>query len=268
MTAVVDSLKAYYRNKEENPWHRTYKDIQGEWNKTSQDKDISEYLVLLREAVFGALDILSFGLIQEISTLDVLELLTSETSWTSGRRKARNLCLDIADELIKRGEVRYLLTSALERDGFGFLVPRVEEAQWKNFIDARPKIARKKLDLSKLEASILGSNFLRDQMVMETKLDSDDSRVAAILEAYDRQLVEIEVDWGTKVGPLSQTDQVTLNGEVVRDTDDERESTSKKRKQKEDVIPLTEFLENSSKTNKSTKATDKKTKGSGRLKSK
>jgi hypothetical protein len=268
MTAVVDSLKAYYKNREENPWHRVYKDLQGNWSKVYPDEDLSECLVLLREAIFGALDILSFGLIEEISTLDVLELMTNETSWAAGRRKARNLCLEIADELIKKRDVRYLLPSALARDDFGFLVPRVEEAQWKNFIDARPKIARKKLDLSKLEASILGSKFLRDQMVMELKLESDDSRVAGILEAYDLQLVEIEVDRSIKMEPLSQTEQVTLNGEVVLDTGDERESTSKKRKQKEDVIPLTEFLENSGKANKSKKVSSKQAKTGGRRKSK
>jgi hypothetical protein len=268
MTAVVDSLKGYYKDKEENPWHRVYKDIQTYWEKDNPNENVSECLILLREAIFGALNILSFGLIAEISTMDVLAQLTGETNWAAGRRNAGNLCLDIADELIAKRQVRYLLPSALMRDDFGFLVPRIEEAQWQNFIDARPKIRRKKLDLSKLEASILGSKFLRDQMVMELKLDSEDPRVSAILEAYDLQLVEIEVDRSTKVQQPAPTEQVTLNGEIIQDREDEKEISSKKRRQKEAVIPLTEFLENSATTKKSKKTTEKPTKKDGRRKGK
>jgi hypothetical protein len=259
MSAVADMLKGYYKDNKANPWHRLYKDIQMYWKKEHPKEDVSETLLLLREAVFGALDILSFGLITEISTDDVLSLLTSEANWSAARRRVRNHCLDIAEGLIAKGNVRYLLPSALKRDNFGFLIPRVEEAQWENFMKAKPKISRGKLDLSKLEKSILGSQFLSEQMVMETKLDSDDPRVPALLEAYELQLVEIEVNRSVKIQPIVQTEQVTLNGGIVQETEEEKETPTKKRKQPESVTPLTDFLkENGEESNNKPKKPAKK----------
>jgi hypothetical protein len=253
ISAVTDSLKNFYKNKEENPWHSLYKNIETHWNSDTSGEDLADCLSLIREAVFGALDILSFGLIAEISTPDVLTLLTSETSWLSGRQQVRNLCLDVANELIAKREVRYLLPSALVRDGFSFLVPKIEEAQWQNFTEARPKISRKKLDLTKLESSMLGSRFLRDQGIMETKIDSEDPRTSAILEAYDLQLIELEVDRSTRIERTAPTEQETLNGGIVQDTDDEKEVSLKKQRKKEDVVPLTEFIEDSASSKGSSK---------------
>ena len=218
------------------------------WQKEHPKEVVSDTLLLLREAVFGVCDILSLGLVSGISTPEVLTLLTSEANWNAGRRKVRNYCLDIVDQLIAKGEVRYLLPSALRRDDFGFLIPRVEEAQWDNFTKAKPKISRRKLDLSKLEKSILGSQFLREQMIMEAKLSSDDPRVPLVLEAYDLQQVEIEVNRSTRIQSVAPTEQVTLNGGVVQEIEDEeKEPTIKKRKKAEIVTPLTDFLEERSK---------------------
>ncbi len=248
MSAVADMLKGYYRDSKTHPWHQIYNNIQMHWQKEYPKRDVSETLLLLREGVFAALDILSFGLISEVSTPEVLSLLTSESSWNTGRRRVRNHCLDVADGLIAKGNVRYLLPSALKRDDFGFLVPRVEEAQWDNFMKAKPKISRGKLDLTKLEKSILGSNFLREQMIMETKLSSDDPRVPLLLEAYDLQLVEIEVNRSTRIQPATPTEQVTLNGGIVQEVEaDEKETSTKKRKKAEVVRPLTDFLEENGK---------------------
>ena len=243
MNAVADLMKGYYRDREENPWHRIYKDIQSHWSKENPKQDVRETLLLLREAVFGALDILSFGLISEISTPDVLTAMTGEASWNAGRRSVRNMCLDTADGLIAGGDVRYLMPTSLRRDDFAFLVPRVEEAQWEIFKKARPKVSRGKLDLSQLEKSVLGSRLLREQMIMETKLKEDDPRVPAIIEAYDLQLVEIEVDQSTRIQPPAPTEQTTLNGEVVQEIETEKESPAKKRREAEVVTPLMDFLE-------------------------
>jgi hypothetical protein len=266
MSAVADMLKGYYKDNKANPWHRLYKDIQMYWKKEHPKEDVSETLLLLREAVFGALDILSFGLITEISTDDVLGFLTSESNWSAARRRVRNYCLDIAEGLTAKGNVRYLLPSALKRDDFSFLIPGVEEAQWKNFMKAKPKISRGKIDLSKLEKSLLGSQFLSEQMIMENKLDSDDPRVPALLEAYELQLVEIEVNRSVKIQPIAQTEQVTLNGGIVQETEEEKETSTKKRKQREAVTPLTDFLQESDK--KSSKTPKKTTKRSRRQQAK
>ena len=220
------------------------------WLTEHLKDDVSETLLLLREAVFGALDILSFGLISEVSTLEVLAILTNEPNWNAGRRRVRNHCLDIAEGLIEKGKVRYLLPSALKRDDFGFLVPRVEEAQWDNFMKAKPKVSRGKLNLSKLEESVLGSRFLSEQMIMETKLNFDDPRIPTLLEAYELQLVEIEVNRSTRIQPAGPTEQVTLNGGIVQENEEEKEPSTKKRKQAEVVSPLTDFLEETSKKSK------------------
>ena len=169
MKTVADLIKGYYSDKNENPWHKVNQNIQTFIKKeTSKDK-LSEILILLRAAVFGSLDILSFGLVDEIATSDIVDAFTTEDTWKLGRRKARNHCLDVADKLIKKSKTRYLIPSALKRDGFGFLIPMIEEAKWEEFKKAKPKVTKGGLDLSKLEKSIIGSKFLRDQMVMETK---------------------------------------------------------------------------------------------------
>jgi len=261
-------LKGYYRDSKAHPWHQIYKNIQMHWQKEYPKEDVSDSLLLLREAVFGACDILSLGLVSEISTPEVLTLLTSESNWNAGRRRVRNHCLDIVDQLIASGEVRFLLPSALKRDDFGFLISRVEEAQWDNFTKAKPKITRRKLDLSKLEKSILGSHFLREQMIMETKLNSDDPRVPLVLEAYELQQVEIEVNRSTRIQPVTPTEQVTLNGGVVQEIEEgEREPSAKKRKKAEIVTPLTDFLEEASKKSKKKKR-EKSVKKSRRQRSK
>lgn len=244
MSAVADMLKGYFKDRKANPWHQIYKDIQTYWQKEHPNEDVTETLLLLREAVFASFDILSLGLVSEISTIEVLDLFTSESSWTAGRRRVRNHCLDIADHLIAKGNVRYLLPSALKRDDFGFLVPRVEEAQWDNFVKAKPKVTRGKLDLTKLENSILGSRFLGEQMIMDTKLSSDDPRVPVLLEAYELQLVEIEINRSTRIQPATPTEQVTLNGGIVQDIEiEEKETPTKKRRKAEAITPLTDFLE-------------------------
>ena len=72
----------------------------------------------MRAAVFGALNILSFGLVDKVATEDIIKAFTKQESWKLGRRSARNLCLDVADTLIEKGDTRYLTPSALKRDVF------------------------------------------------------------------------------------------------------------------------------------------------------
>ncbi|MHA1575906.1 MAG: hypothetical protein ACTSU3_00955 [Candidatus Thorarchaeota archaeon] len=259
-------MKGYYSDKDENPWHKINKNIQKFITKESSKDKLSETLILLREAVFGALEILSFGLIDKIATGTIIKALTKEESWKLGRRSARNLCLDIADILVEKGDTRYLLPSALKRDGFGFLIPKIEEVQFENFKKAKPKIIKNQLNLAKLEKSLLGSKFLREQMIMETKIDAKDPRVAPLLEAYELQLVEIEVDCSSRIKPPLPTEQVTLDGKLVLDGDEDTEVKVKKQKSKNEQAPLTEFL--SEKAVKKKKAPKKKSskKGRGRKK--
>ena len=242
INAVADLMKAYYSDKVNNPWNSIYRNIEKYGTKHETPGDLRELLILLREAVFGALEILSFSLIQEIHTSDVVDAFTRENDWQQGRGKVRNLCLSIADELIEKGEIRYLLTSSLKREKFGFLVNRIEEAELEEFRKAKPTISRRKMNLSKLEKSILGSKFLREQSIMELKLGEDDPRIESLQEAYELQLVELEFERTTKARVPQDTEQITLNGQPVIVSDDEKASSSRKKKTPEIQTPLTEFM--------------------------
>ena len=262
MKSVASMMKGYYSEKKENPWHKVSKNIQTFINKESSKDKLSETLILLRAGVFGALDILSFGLIDEITTTDIIKAFTTKDTWKLGRRSARNLCLNIADKLIEKGSTRYLTPSALKRDGFGFLIPLIEEAQWEKFKKAKPKVTKGEMKLVKLEKSVIGSKFLREQMIMETKIDAKDSRVETLLEAYELQLVEIEVNRSSRIKAPAQTEQVTLNGQPVFDEDEEKEEKTKRKTAKGNQTPLTDFLSEEKKLAKTPKKKkSKKTRG-------
>jgi len=146
-----------------------------------------------------------------------------------------------------------LTPSALKRDGFGFLIPRIEESQWEEFKKAKPKVVKKELVLSKLEKSVIGAKFLREQMIMETKIDAKDPRAEALLEAYELQIVEMEIDRSSLIKPPPPTEQVTLNGKPVFDEDEEKEEKVKRKKSKGNQTPLTDFLSEGKKPAKSPK---------------
>ncbi|TFG32101.1 hypothetical protein EU527_10875 [Candidatus Thorarchaeota archaeon] len=239
---MTDLMKGYYSDKTKNPWHTVFKDIQKFGEKIDAQHELMEILILIREAVFGALGILSFGLVSEISTARIIDAFTSEKDWNIGRQKARNHCLDVIDGLIEKGEVRYLLPSSLKREAFGFLVGRIEEVELEEFRKAKPTISRGKLNLSKLEKSIIGSKFLREHMIAETRLDANDPRVEMVQEAYELQLVELEFERTTRTPAPLDTEQITLNGQPVETIEDEKASSSRKRKASEIQTPLTEFI--------------------------
>ncbi len=262
MKTVASLIKGYYSEKNDNPWHKVSKNIQTFIKKESSKDKLSETLILLRAGVFGALDILSFGLIDDITTTEIIKAFTTKSTWKLGRRSARNFCLDIADKLIEKGSTRYLTPSALKRDGFGFLIPRIEEAQWEKFKKAKPKVTKGEMNLTKLEKSVIGSKFLREQMIMETKIDAKDPRVETLLDAYELQLVEIEVNRSSRVKPPTLTEQVTLNGQPVFDEDEEKEEKVKRKTSKGDQTPLTDFLSEEKKITKTPKKKkSKKTRG-------
>ncbi|MGY5878663.1 MAG: hypothetical protein RTV31_00375 [Candidatus Thorarchaeota archaeon] len=253
MKTVADLIKGYYSDRNENPWHKVNTNIQRFIKKETSKDRLSETLILMRAAVFSSFDILSFGLVDEIATSEIVKAFTTEETWKLGRRKARNHCLDVADKLITKRKTRYLTPSALKRDGFGFLVPKVEEAQWEEFKKAKPKATKGELDLSKLEKSVIGAKFLRDQMIMESKIDSKDPRAEALLDAYDLQIVEIEVDRSSLIRPPAPTEQVTLNGQPVFEEDEEKEEKTRRKTTKGDQTPLTDFLSEDKKTTKAPK---------------
>ena len=242
-------MKGYFTDKKTNPWHTMFKNLEKYWSKDSPKKDATETLILLRDAVFGAFDILSLSVALDVPTSEFIMLFTKETNWKEGRRKVRNRCIELVEKLTKKKKTRYLVPSALRRDGFGFLVPDIEEAELTLFKKAKPEMKkvpkRKKqvLDLSRLEKSQTGSKFLREQMVMEVHLEKGDPRIPTILEAYEQFLIEFEVDIGAAIPEPVPTEQVTLNGKPVTELEEEKAKPTKKAPKKAEQSPLTDFIE-------------------------
>ena len=73
---------------------------------------------------------------------------------------------------------------------------------------------------------------------METKLDAKDPRAEGLIESFELQLVEIEVDRSSQVKPPTPTEQVTLNGKPVFEDEEDKDGKVKKKKTKGDQTPL------------------------------
>ena len=259
-------MKGFFSNKKSNPWDRLYKDIETHWNRVHPKTSATETLILIRDAVFGALDILSLSVALSAPTPDLIALFIKEKNWKEGRRSVRNKCIEHVEELIKKKKTRHLVPSALNRDGFGFLIDEVEEVEVALFKKAKPKLKKlpkkKKqvLDLAPLEKIRIGSKFLREQMIMEIKLDEKDPRIPSLLEAYDYFLVEYEIDRRSAMPEPLMTEQVTINGKPVSEATAEKTAPGKRRADKAVQSPLTDFIEEKKPAKKKSKKTSAKKK--------
>ncbi len=228
--------------------------------------------MLLRNAVFGAFDVLSLSIALDIPTDELVRIFTNEDNWKDGRRKVRDRCIEDVGELVKKRETRYLIPSGLKRDGIGFLVSGVEAAELENFRRAKPKMKKRSkkkeiLDMAPLEKTKLGSRFLKEQMVMETQLEKGNPRIPSILEAYDHFLVELEIDMSSLIPEPVPTEQITLNGTPIDEIDDRKDAPERKPREKITQSPLTDFIEE--KPVRSKKKSKKSSKqGKGRSKKK
>ncbi len=268
MDAVADALKAYWTDKRSHPWHLLYKAISKYW-KNDRDGDLREALVYIRDAVFGSLDLLSLSLPLDLTTEELLSVLIRGKTWPDGRRRARGHCTQQVDAMIKQGRVEYLIPSALERDGLGFLVPRLRKAKIEVFRKAKPRLRRGRIDLRPLHKSSLGRRFLRQQGISEQYLQPDDPRVENLEEAFEMMLVELELeDSRLELVDLS-TEQVTLNGSPVEDVaGDETHKTRDDEEHKGVQAPLTEFIPDGSRPKAKTRQRASKRRRSKRAASK
>jgi len=255
MERLAELMKGYWMDKKDHPWHRMYKILGKEWNKTGDPVATSKKLMLLREGVFGALGILSLSLPLDFSTEQVLQTLTRAKSWKEGRQKVRSRCVKLATEMISSGEVAYLVPSGLQRDGFGFIVPELSEALLEEFRKAEPKVRKGQANLVRLSSSVLGRHLLRERMITETKMPEDDPRFQMLSQEYQRLLVEIELD--DELVSLRETLQITLNGRIAEEITEGRDYPGGKVDPKGVQSSLTEFLE---KENQKKKPKSKKTK--------
>jgi len=248
--ATTELLKGYWKDKRTYPWHRLYAIIETQWEKENPDKDLQETLILLRDAIFGSLEMLSLSLALNIPASEVLKLVCKGESWKDGRRLARAECSTFAMELIDKGDLGNLTPSALERDGMGFLLNSLHEAHLKEFKMAKPKIKDGKLDLKALSRTMYGRRLLRERAIAASSIDEADSTTAEILETYDNLILEIEIADASRIIPVGPTEQVTLNGKLIEDSADKGEILKAKEPTPSVQAPLTEYLAGAAKSSR------------------
>ncbi len=215
MDQLVDLMKGYWSDKKTYPLHRIYKIMEKDWKKSGDEEKALEHLMLVRDGIFGALDMLSLSLPLDLSGATIIQILIKGPDWNEGRRRVRNECAKLVNEMISSRKIADILPSGLQRDGFGFLVPDLTEALLKDFKMAEPKVRKGAASLAGLSRSILGRRLLREQMITDTKLPKSDSRLTSLKDAYDRFLIELELD--QKQAFPQETHQVTFKGRVAED---------------------------------------------------
>ena len=240
--AITELLKGYWKDKRTYPWHRLHEIIETQWEKANPDEDLQETLVLLRDGVFGALDMLSLSLALNIPTSDVLKMVCKGESWNDGRRFARAQCSTLAMDLIDKGDLGNLTPSALKRDGMGFLLPSLHEAHLKIFKMARPKVKDGKLNLKALSRTMYGRRLLRERAIAGSSVDEADSVAAEILEAYENSILDLEIADASRIIPVGPTEQITLNGKLIEDSTVKMEIHRAKEPTLDVQAPLTEYL--------------------------
>ena len=240
--AITELLKGYWKDKRTYPWHRLHSIIETQWEKENPDKDLQEILILLRDAVFGSLGMLSLSLALNIPASEVLAMVCKGASWKDGRRLARAECSTLAMELIDKGDLSNLTVSALERDGMGFLLASLHEAHLKEFKMARPEIKDGKLDLKVLSRTMYGRKLLREKAIAISSIDEADPEAVEILETYDNQILELEIADASRIIPIGPTEQVTLNGKLIENFADKGEIHKMKEPTPSVQAPLTEYL--------------------------
>ncbi|MFX0053419.1 MAG: hypothetical protein ACFFAD_00705 [Candidatus Hermodarchaeota archaeon] len=217
--AAVDELselmKGFWTDRSEYPLHRLCKIIEKKWKKSGNEEEAIEQLMLVRDGVFGALDMLSLSLPLEIGTDKIIQKLIKGRDWDDGRKRVRSECAQIISGMISAREFAHILPSGLEHDGFTFLVPELKEAMLKDVKKAEPKARKGNVSLAALSRSVLGRRLLKEQKITDTKIPEGDPRLTPLKEAYDRLLVELELDHQVAF-PL-ETHQVTFNGKVAED---------------------------------------------------
>jgi hypothetical protein len=241
MGPLVELMKGYWQDKKAHPWHRLYRILEKEWDKTNDTAVTSMKLMLLREGVFGALGILSLSLPLDSSTGQILRTLTRAKSWKEGRRKVRGECARLVTEMISSGDVVHLVPSGLRRDGFGFIVPELSEALVEQYRKAEPKARKGQVNLARLSGSVLGRHLLREHMITERKIAEDDPRFQNLSQEYEKLLVEMELD--DELVPLRETLQITLNGKVADEIAEVKQYLDEKVEQRGVQVSLDEFLE-------------------------
>ena len=255
-------MQGYFTDKKAHPWHRLVPELEKE-RSMMPPGEFQETVLLLRAAVFAALDMLSLAVPIDTPTSEILRIVVSKRDWTSARKEARTHCTGLVHDMIEAGAIQHLEESALRRDGFGFLNEPLEEAKWKQFRCAKPVVRRGALNLEALEQGAIGRRFLKQQGIVDLKLKKGDPLIPQLIEAYEHFLVEYEVD--RSLALPSETEQLTLNGSPFEEEGPQKDKRGGRREPLDKSgaqAELTDFIAKDSEPRSSkTKARKKRKKG-------
>lgn len=240
---VTELLKSFWSDKSKHPWNKIHSSIVKYWQAATPGDDVSESLIKIRDAVFGALDIHSLSLALETTTDGILDILLKGKDWKEGRKKARTFCSKAVGDLISKGQLDYLDSSSLQRDGFGYLIGSLEQAKLEQYRNAKPVESKGKLDVKSLSRSVQGRMLMRELGVVEVALDAKDPRAQGIVRAYEDRLIELETDTSKSFEQIGPVEQLTLNGEPVEGiAGKEEEKKGKSQKKDTHQVELTEYI--------------------------
>ncbi len=236
-------LKGYWKDKKKHPWHRIYGIIQKSWNKEKGAEDPAETIALLRDGILGCLNLHSLSLALDVTAQEILAILLKGKNWNDGRRDARSFCSMQASQLISKQNIDYLDTTSLKRDGFGYLIPLLDEARLEQYRKARPTKEKGNLILKPLAKSVHGRKILRTFMITSPTIKASDDQAKQLMSEYENYLIELETDTSKTEIPTGPTEQLTLEGEPVSlGEEEESEPTDADTAEKGIQAPLSEYI--------------------------
>ncbi|MFW9979890.1 MAG: hypothetical protein ACFFEJ_17540 [Candidatus Thorarchaeota archaeon] len=243
ISAFTSLLKGYWEDKKKYPWNRVYPLVEKYWEKERPKEDLGEALVNIRDGIFGALDIHSLSLALDIPTPDILDILLKAKDWNEGRKRTRLHCSKEVGVLISKFQLDFLDVESLTRDGFGYLVGQLINAQLNQYRQARPQKEKGSLNLKSLHSSVHGRLLLRELGITASSVSTKTQEAANLLQAYENRLIELETDTSQAEIPLGPTEQLTLEGAPIEEyTPKDEEKRSKSKGKEEHQTPLTEYM--------------------------
>ncbi|MFW9849299.1 MAG: hypothetical protein ACFFF4_09165 [Candidatus Thorarchaeota archaeon] len=223
---------------------------------------MADTIALLRDGVFGSLNIHSLSLALDIPTSEILDILMKGKSWKEGLRDARAFCSVQVSDLISNHKVDYIDQISLKRDGFGYLIPQLDEALLEQYRKAKPQKEAGNLILKPLARTVHGRKVLRTLGITTPTIKASSEHGKQLLREYENYLIEIETD--TSKTPVSDvpTEQLTLEGEPVSLEEEEKEISVETEATDDGVqAPLSEYIPTSKKKKSAKEASRQRRKG-------
>ena len=263
ISAFTSLLKGYWEDKKKFPWNKVYSVLDNYWEKERPGEDIGVTLLHIRDGIFGSLDIHSVSLALDCPTSKIIEILLKGKDWNDGRKKTRLFCSKEVSKMISIQELDYLNSESLSRDGFGYLVEQLVEAQLEQYRQSKPKKEKNSLDIKALQKSVHGRNLLRELGITNSSLSMKSPEAGNLLQAYENRLIELETDTSRIEFLSGPAEQLTLEGEPVEEIQSkEEEKKTKTKGTEEHQTPLTEYMtgKKASRTRRKKKLEKSKTK--------